>query len=68
VTRHALKTVVASSAFWTQWVALELLGPARLADDQDPVELLKRRYHRHLPREHPLWSSKGYKALSHLPD
>jgi hypothetical protein len=68
VTRHALKSIVASSAFWTQWVALELLGPARLTDDQDPVEMLKRRYHRHLPREHPLWSSKGYKALSHLPD
>lgn len=33
-------------AYWTQWLALTLFGPAQLDAAHDPVEVLKRRYGR----------------------
>ena len=32
-------------AYWTQFIALTLWGPATQDRDTDPVEELKRRYH-----------------------
>jgi hypothetical protein len=61
--RHTAHSV----AFWSQWIALELGGPPRLDDEHDPVELLKRRYHRPAPHPRKFYASKGWISLSHLP-
>jgi hypothetical protein len=54
-------------AFWSRWLALNLVGPARLDDEHDPVEQLKRRYHRPPARPRTLHATRGWVSLSHLP-
>jgi hypothetical protein len=54
-------------AYWARWLALNLVGPARLDDEHDPIEQLKRRYHRPPPRPRALHASRGWVSLSRLP-
>lgn len=35
-----------SIAYWTQWTLLQVYGPAEQDREHDPIELLKRKYHR----------------------
>lgn len=35
-----------SAAYWSQWLLLELFGPATQDQESDPIAQLKRRYHR----------------------
>lgn len=39
-----------AAAYWVQWTALMLWGPATQDEDHDPIQNLKRRYGR---PEHP---------------
>jgi hypothetical protein len=41
-----LHKIGTSVAYWTQWIALELWGPATQDASVDPIEELKRRYGR----------------------
>ena len=51
-----------------QWIGLSLGGPARLDDEHDPIEQLRRRYDRPPRKTHPRRPTRGYVALDRLPD
>lgn len=40
------RSLFTSIAFWFQWVMLQMFGPAQQDEAHDPIELLKRKYHR----------------------
>ena len=61
--RHARDSI----AYWSQWLALSLGGPPRLDDEHDPIENLKRQYHRPPPHPRKFHASRGWIQLTHLP-
>lgn len=53
--------------FWTRWVGLSVFGPARLDDEHDPIEALRRDYHRPPSRRRAARSNRGQRAMQSLP-
>jgi hypothetical protein len=49
-TAHPWPSIWHEIAYWSQWIALSLFGPATQDRESDPVEQLKRKYgHRPSP-------------------
>jgi hypothetical protein len=51
-----------------QWIGLSLGGPARLDDEHDPIEQLKRRYDRPPRKVRRRRRTRGQAAMDQLPD
>jgi hypothetical protein len=47
--RTALRRDVDAAAYWSQWVLLQMFGPATQDDQSDPIHQLKRKYGREVP-------------------
>jgi hypothetical protein len=67
-TRSMIRRAERYLEYRVQWLGLSLGGPARLDDAHDPLERLRRHYHRPAARPRRTHLTRGGESLRRLPD